>query len=95
MMKKSTLVMQANQLLQAGDFEYAIGGGQAIDLFLGYESRMHGDIDVIAFLKEREGYQQDFELAYGAMNEEQQNWLKTALCSLYPQGHKWISYMQP
>ena len=219
--EKSTLVMQADQLLKAGDFEYAIGGGQAIDLFLRYESRVHGDIDVVAFWKdrdkiiqfmqsrgfsvyemlgggrvhritdlskqmylkrniccfqegcplvkvyplddddcgwfeffhigqteldfieflfndrsethfeyarnreikrelekailcsdsvpylapemcllykstdtEREGYQRDFELAWGAMNEEQQEWLKTSLCSLYAQGHKWLSCIQ-
>lgn len=218
---KSTLVTQANELLQAGGFAYAIGGGQAIDLFLGYESRVHGDIDVVAFWPERdkiiqfmqswgfhvyemlgggrvhritdlsrqmrvkrniccfqegcplvkvyppdaddcgwfeffhigqtrldfveflfndqsathfeyarnraiqreldkailyadgvpylapelcllykstdterEGYRQDFELAYRAMNEDQQAWLQAALSRVYPQGHKWLSSMQ-
>ena len=53
-MKKFSLVSQANELLKAGGFEYAVGGGQAIDLFLGYESRTHGDIDIIAFWKDRD-----------------------------------------
>lgn len=219
--EKSALVIQASQLLKAGDFEYAIGGGQAIDLFLRYESRVHGDIDIVAFWKdrdkiiqfmqsrgfyvyemlgggrvhritdlskqmylkrniccfregcplvkvyplddddcgwfdffhigqkkldfieflfndrsethfeyarnreikreldkailfsdgvpylspemcllykstdtEREGYQQDFELACKAMNSEQREWFKNALLRLNPQGHKWLSYMQ-
>lgn len=48
------LVKQADAFLRAGGFAYAIGGGQAIDLFLGYESRVHGDIDVIAFWDERD-----------------------------------------
>ena len=211
------LIIEANELLKGGGFEYAFCGGQAVDLFLGYESRTHGDIDVCAFwderdkiilymqLKgfqvyemlgggrahritdvsrqiyekrnifcftegcplvklypldendccwmeffhvgqtelnfieflfndkseahfeyardrevkreldkallscgdvpymspelcllykfadtEREGYQQDFELAYEAMDSEQRDWLKNALIKLYPQGHKWI-----
>ncbi len=40
---------------------------------------------------EREGYQQDFELAYHAMNSEQREWLKSALSIMYPQGHKWLN----
>lgn len=213
----NTLIIEANDLLKNGGFEYAFCGGQAVDLFLGYESRTHGDIDVCAFWKERdriilymqsqgfqvyemlgggrahritdvskqiyekrnifcfkegcplvklypldeddccwmeffhagqtelnfieflfndrsdtyfeyardrevkqelgkallsrdgvpymspelcllykstdterEGYQQDFELAYKAMNEEQRDWLRNALIKLYPEGHRWI-----
>ena len=213
----NTLIIEANDLLKDGDFEYAFCGGQAVDLFLGYQSRTHGDIDICAFwndrdriisfmqsqgfqvyemlgggrahritdisnqmyekrnifcfkegcplLKlyppdendccwleffhvgqteldfieflfndktsshfeyardreikreldkallmregvpymspelcllykstdtEREGYQQDFELAYEAMNSGQRDWLKNALIKLYPQGHKWL-----
>ena len=220
-MKKFSLMSQTNELLKAGGFEYAVGGGQAIDLFLGYESRTHGDIDIIAFWKdrdmiiqfmqsqgfyvyemlgggrahritdlskqmylkrniccfregcplvkvypldadgcgrfeffhvgqteldfveflfndksethfeyarnreikrelgkailfsggvpylcpemcllykstytEREGYRQDFELACGAMNAEQRDWLEDALFKQNPQGHKWLSYMR-
>ena len=211
------LIIEANDLLKTGGFEYAFCGGQAVDLFLGYESRTHGDIDVCAFWNERdriilymqsqgfqvyemlgggrahritdvsnqiyekrnifcfkegcplvrlypldendccwmeffhvgqtelnfieflfndrsetlceyardreikrelgkallsldgvpymspelcllykstdterEGYQQDFELAYTAMDEEQRDWLRNALIKLYPEGHKWI-----
>lgn len=211
------LIIEANDLLKDGGFEYAFCGGQAVDLFLGYESRTHGDIDVCAFWDqrdkiilymqsrgfqvyemlgggrahritdvskqiyekrnifcfkegcplvklypldeddccwmeffhvgqtelnfveflfndksdayfeyardrevkreldkallscdgipymspelcllykstdtEREGYQQDFELAYKAMSEEQRHWLENALTKLYPEGHKWI-----
>ena len=212
------LIIEANDLLKDGGFEYAFCGGQAVDLFLGYDSRTHGDIDVCAFWNERdkiilymqsrgfqvyemlgggrahriadvsnqiyekrnifcfkegcplvklypldendccwmeffhtgqtelnfieflfndrsdadfeyardrevkrelnkallsrdgvpymspelcllykstdierEGYQQDFELAYKAMNGEQREWLKNALTRLYPEGHKWIN----
>ncbi len=211
------LILQANDLLKRGNFEYAFCGGQAVDLFLGYESRIHGDIDVCAYWNgrdeiirfmqsqgfqvyemlgggrahritdvskqirekrnifcfkdscplirlypldendccwiefshvgqteldfveflfndrsetrfeyardreitreigkavlsadgipylapelcllykstviDREGYQQDFELAYRAMNGEQRAWLQRALKRLYPQGHRWI-----
>ena len=43
------LVTEAHELLKNGGFEYAFCGGQALDLFLGYESRVHGDIDICAF----------------------------------------------
>ena len=39
---------------------------------------------------EREGYQQDFELTYPELNDEQKLWLQSALKRLYPDGHKWI-----
>ncbi len=47
------LVTEANELLRNGGFEYAFCGGQALDLFLGYESRVHGDIDVCVYWDER------------------------------------------
>lgn len=47
------LIQEANELLKNGGFEYAFCGGQALDLFLGYESRIHGDIDVCAFWNDR------------------------------------------
>ena len=47
------LIREANQLLKSGGFEYAFCGGQALDLFLGYESRVHGDIDVCAYREDR------------------------------------------
>ena len=51
----NSLIAQANGLLKSGGFGYAFCGGQAIDLFLGYESRTHGDIDVCAYWSDRDG----------------------------------------
>lgn len=48
------LVAEANALLQGQEFSYAICGGFALDLFLGYETRTHGDIDILAFWEDRE-----------------------------------------
>ena len=48
------LIAEANELLQKGGFAYAFCGGQALDLFLGYESRVHGDIDVCAYWDDRD-----------------------------------------
>ena len=48
------LIEEANTLLQGQDFSYGICGGFALDLFLGYESRTHGDIDVLAFWEDRD-----------------------------------------
>lgn len=39
---------------------------------------------------DREGYGQDFELAYAQMNREQREWLQEALRTMNPEGHKWI-----
>lgn len=39
---------------------------------------------------EREGYQSDFDLAMEKMSEEQTQWLKTALKTMNPSGHKWL-----
>ncbi len=39
---------------------------------------------------EREGYQQDYELAMEKMNAEQKAWLNDALMRSYPEGHAWI-----
>ena len=47
------LIIEANDLLKNGGFDYAFCGGQAIDLFLGYESRVHGDIDVCVYWENR------------------------------------------
>lgn len=48
------LIEEAKALLQGQDFSYAICGGFALDLFLGYETRTHGDIDILAFWEDRE-----------------------------------------
>ena len=50
----NNLVYQANRLLSGHGFEYAFCGGFAIDLFLGYESRPHGDIDITAYWQDRD-----------------------------------------
>ena len=47
------LLKEAHELLNNQSFEYAICGGFAIDLFLGCESRKHGDIDIAAYWKDR------------------------------------------
>lgn len=47
------LIKEANKLLNDQSFEYAVCGGFAIDLFLGNESRKHGDIDISAYWKDR------------------------------------------
>ena len=47
------LVTAVNELLKKGGFGYAFCGGQALDLFLGYESRVHGDIDICAYWEDR------------------------------------------
>lgn len=48
------LIRQANDLLQNHGFEYAVCGGWAIDLFIGKETRKHGDIDIFAYWQERD-----------------------------------------
>ena len=48
------ILEQARALLQNQPFEYAFCGGFAIDLFLGFESRIHGDVDVLAYWKDRD-----------------------------------------
>ena len=50
----NNLVHEANELLKNGGFNYAFCGGQALDMFLGYESRVHGDIDICAFWEDRD-----------------------------------------
>lgn len=47
------LLLEAVELLNGQNFEYALCGGLAIDLFLGYESRKHGDIDILAYWNDR------------------------------------------
>ena len=49
----NNLLEEAVKLLKGQTFEYAICGGHAVDLFLGYESRKHGDIDILAYWKDR------------------------------------------
>ena len=48
------LVVEANDLLSSGGFEYAVCGGFAIELFLNREIRKHGDIDISAYWQDRD-----------------------------------------
>ena len=48
------LVIEANELLKNGGFEYAFCGGFAIELFLNKTVRKHGDIDIAAFEGDRD-----------------------------------------
>jgi hypothetical protein len=47
------LLNMANDLLKNGCFAHAFCGGYALDLFLGTSIRKHGDIDICAFLEDR------------------------------------------
>ena len=47
------LVAQINDLLKEMPFMHAFCGGFAIDLFLGRESRRHGDVDIFACWADR------------------------------------------
>ena len=50
----NNLIRQANKLLKNCGFEYAFCGGWAIDLFIGAETRKHGDIDILVYWPERD-----------------------------------------
>lgn len=39
----------------------------------------------------REGYQQDYDSVTEKMSAEQKEWLREALWSMYPAGHKWLT----
>ena len=54
MITLNNLIRQANKLLKNCGFEYAFCGGWAIDLFIGAETRKHGDIDILAYWPERD-----------------------------------------
>ena len=48
------LLLECNELLKNGGFNYAFCGGYAIELFLDKAVRKHGDIDISAFWDERD-----------------------------------------
>lgn len=48
------LILEANKLIQKGNFAYAFCGGFAIELFLNKIVRKHGDIDISAFWDNRD-----------------------------------------
>ncbi len=41
-------------MLSGGGFEYAVCGGRAVDMFIGRNTRAHGDIDILAYWSERD-----------------------------------------
>lgn len=51
------LLLQTKALLADAPFDWAVCGGFAIDLFLGRETRVHGDIDLCALEKDRPNIQ--------------------------------------
>lgn len=48
------LMKEVNEFLSRGNFEYAICGGYAVDLFLNRNVRRHSDIDVSAYWRDRD-----------------------------------------
>ena len=48
------LLLECNDLLKRGGFDYAFCGGFAIELFLDKTVREHGDIDISAYWDERD-----------------------------------------
>ena len=48
------LLLECNNLLKPGGFDYAFCGGFAIELFLDKTVREHGDIDISAYWDERD-----------------------------------------
>ena len=63
------------------------------DAFLSYQGMPYLAPEICLLYKstdtEREGYQQDYQLASIRMSAEQLGWLNDAIDFLYPQGHKW------
>lgn len=48
------LIYRTDELLKNHGFTYAFCGGWAIDLFIGEQTRKHGDIDILAYWPERD-----------------------------------------
>jgi len=47
------LILQSQDLFKAADFDYAICGGFALDMFAGKQLREHGDFDMCFFTQDR------------------------------------------
>ena len=47
------LLIECNNFLKHNGFDYVFCGGHAIDIYLGYSTRKHGDIDLSAYWKDR------------------------------------------
>jgi hypothetical protein len=48
------LILECNDLLKDGGFEYAFCGGHALDIHIGKVTRPHGDIDISAYREDRD-----------------------------------------
>jgi len=48
------MVKKIGRLMEGCSFDYAICGGYAIDLFVGYKTREHGDIDLMLFWDQKQ-----------------------------------------
>jgi len=48
------LIVKLNNFVKGMEIDYAICGGHAIDLFLGYKTRAHKDLDVSVFWEDRD-----------------------------------------
>lgn len=48
------LLTTTNEFMKNAHIPWAVCGGFAIDMFLGKDTRMHGDIDICVFEKDRE-----------------------------------------
>jgi hypothetical protein len=53
MKKIDNLIIECNNFLKENEFDYAFCGGHAIDIYLGYKTRSHGDIDISAYWIDR------------------------------------------
>jgi hypothetical protein len=49
----NNLIHECNKFLKHNGFDYVFCGGHAIDIHLGYTTRIHGDIDLSAFWEDR------------------------------------------
>jgi len=47
------VILQAHDLFKTADFDYAICGGFALDMFAGKEIREHGDFDILVFKEDK------------------------------------------
>ena len=47
------ILLEANNFLSLGSFDYAICGGFALDLFTNTDMRIHSDIDISVFTKDK------------------------------------------
>jgi len=54
------IILQAQDLLQTANFDYAICGGYGIDMYAGKTLRSHGDFDIVVYEEEKQRVVQFF-----------------------------------